>query len=269
MFHAVWNFYAKKSAANKIVLIWAAQFLTGILLIPVAFYLIWIQGLSSQAIFYLLASCAIHSVYVYLLGSAYELGEISTVYPVARGVGIAGTAVLATLLSVDSITLIGVLGITSIIAGVVTIGICKTRLQNSNKVIGISTLVGLFIASYSVVDKMAVSHISPLLFVALVHLGSPLLLSFWIVKKLKSETMEVLSYHKLYAIYIGAASIGTYVLILWAFQSTPASYVVALRETSILFATLLGVLVLKDKFSFQKAIGVSVIILGAILMKFA
>ncbi len=206
---------------------------------------------------------------MFLLGSAYEVGDMSTVYPVARGVGIVGTTILATSTGIDSLSFTGGLAIFGILIGVLVIGLCKTRLENPNKVIRASLLVGLSIASYSVFDKMAVQHISPILFVSLVHLGSALLLSFWVTKRLMSETKEVLSNHKLYSFYIGLASAGNYALILWAFQTSPASYVVALRETSILFAAVLGVVILKEKFSTQKSIGILLIVIGAILMKFA
>ena len=267
VFHATWNFYTKKSVANKIVLLWAAQLLTGILLFPFAYY--FSQGISSDVFEFFIITSIVHAIYVFLLGSAYELGGISVVYPISRGVGIAGTVAMATFIGIDSLTLIGFLGIGSILCGTIFIGSDKAKSLHSQQVFLISLLVGFSVAAYSVIDKMAMAHAPPFLFVCGLHVGSSFLLSFWVMAKKRNEALEVLSNHKLYAIGIGLAGLSTYGLILWVFQSSPASYVVALRETSILFATLLGVLVLKESFSRGKAIGVTLIVIGAVLVKFA
>ena len=269
VFHATWNFYAKKSPANKVVLIWSSQLFVGLLLFPLSLYLIYQEGLSVEACYFIVLSSIVHALYVLLLGSAYELGEISTVYPIARGAGIAGTAVVATLIAIDELTLIGVIGIASTLFGVLTIGLAKRGLKNARRILGVSLLVGLSISGYSVIDKMAVSFVSPMIFVVIVHLGSSFVLSYWIFTKLREEAREVFARHKRYSTYIGIVSLATYALILWAFTSSPASYVVALRETSILFATILGVVVLKEKLTFLKGLGIFLILAGAVLVKFA
>jgi uncharacterized membrane protein len=267
--HASWNFYAKKSQTNSIGLIWVAHLIVGLMALPIIVYLIHSDGLGVQGYGFIFASSIIHSVYIYLLGSAYEAGEISVVYPIARGTGIAGTAVIATSFGVDSLSITGIIGVACVFLGTIVIGLHKTASLHSYKMFYLPFLVGCSIASYSVVDKIAVGYVSPILHVCATHLGAAAILLPWVVKKIKPEVTLVLSTHKVYAGFIGLAGIVTYGLILWAFQLSQASYVVALRETSILIAVALGVVLLKESFSTKKAYGVSLVIIGAIFVKFA
>ena len=87
--HATWNFYAKKSSANSIALLWLAYLCAGLFFAPVCIYLYLQEGVSQTALMFIILTSVIHAVYMYLLGWAYEVGELSFVYPVARGLGIA------------------------------------------------------------------------------------------------------------------------------------------------------------------------------------
>ena len=66
----------------------------------------------------------------------------------------------------------------------------------------------------------------------------------------------------------GGATIGSYAIALWAMTRAPVASVAALRETSVLFAALLGALLLKERFGVQRAIGTGVIVAGVIALRF-
>jgi drug/metabolite transporter (DMT)-like permease len=66
----------------------------------------------------------------------------------------------------------------------------------------------------------------------------------------------------------GSASIGSYAIALWAMTRAPVASVAALRETSVLFAAVIGTLVLKEKFGLQRALGTAVIVAGVIALRF-
>jgi drug/metabolite transporter (DMT)-like permease len=269
LFHALWNLYAKKSSANSIALIWSAQFLAGIITLPYSLYSFYLHGLTPIAMIYIVATSIIHALYVVLLGTSYEIGDLSIVYPVARGTGIAGTAILAVLLGIDNLSLLGVLGVLSVFLGTTIIGFRKSATPEINRVYRSALLVGCSIAAYSLVDKLAVAHVSPFFYVCVLNIGSPLVLLPWMLGKLRAETHEVLTEYWTSAAAIGLAGLATYGLVLWAMQLSQASYVVALREVSIPIATMLGVFLLKEDFTTRKIQGVSLIIFGAVLVKFA
>ena len=66
----------------------------------------------------------------------------------------------------------------------------------------------------------------------------------------------------------GGATIGSYAIALWAMTRAPVASVAALRETSVLFAALLGALLLKERFGVQRAIGTGVIVAGVMALRF-
>ena len=67
----------------------------------------------------------------------------------------------------------------------------------------------------------------------------------------------------------GAASMGSYTIALWAMTKAPVASVSALRETSVLFASALGVWVLKERFGVQRAAGAGVIVAGVVALRFS
>jgi len=170
---------------------------------------------------------------------------------------------LASFLKIDSISLVGFIGVFSIVLGIISISFNKKDYKNAY----LPILVGCSIALYSVTDKLGVNHISPLLFIFLINIGSPLVLIPFIYKGMKPEISLIFKEHKKKALSIGYAGVTAYVLILLAFQHSPASYVVALREISILVAIFLGVFFLKEELSKQRIFGIVLLVLGAILVK--
>jgi drug/metabolite transporter (DMT)-like permease len=269
LFHALWNFYAKKSKANSVALIWAAQLLAGAITLPYSLYCFYTEGMSLVGLGYVVSTSLVHALYVYLLGTSYEIGDLSVVYPVARGTGIAGTAIVATLFGIDSLSLIGGLGVISVFVGTAVIGFSRKSTLEIKQVYRSALFVGCSIALYSLIDKMAVAHISPFYYVCILNIGSPLVLLPWIIARFRRESSAVLTGHAFSAAAIGMAGVATYGLVLWAMQLSPASYVVALREVSIPVAAVLGVFLLKEELTAKKIQGVLLILLGAALVKFA
>src|SRR4030065_1783288 len=101
----------------------------------------------------------IHAFYFFFLAKAYEHGDISVVYPISRGSGIAGTAIIAFLFLQEKISFIGASGILFICLGTVLLGLDNTHQKRG---IFFSLLVAVLITSYSIVDKLGVGIIHPL-----------------------------------------------------------------------------------------------------------
>lgn len=269
VFHAVWNFAAKKSRADKICLLWVALFSAGLILGPVGLVMSDAAAISTRGWQLLLLSGLTHAFYIYLLGKSYEIGQISSVYPIMRGTGIAGTAILAVALTIDHLSGIGIAGIILIILGSCSIGLKEFPDRSTRPAFLIALLVGVTISAYSIIDKLAVTHVHPLVYVCSVNLTSTTLLLPLLLKAHLKELKATLRNHKTEGILLGLAGLLTYLIILYAYRSSPASYVVALRETSIVVAAYLGIKFLKDDFSKRKLTGIIFIVVGAMVIKAA
>lgn len=269
IFHASWNFFAKATSANKLSVLWAGQVLAGLVTLPLALYSTDLTTLGPDWFWFVIGTGVIHGAYIILLAWAYSLGDISVVYPVARGVGIIGTATVAIATGIDQVSTLGVAGITFIVGGVTAIGLKEWPQDSARKVLYVATAVGFSIACGLLFDKLAMSQIPPLLYAAALNLSSPLFCLPVILGKLRQPTLEAIRSHRKAIAIVGFGGLGTYALILWAFQFGPASYVVALRESSVVMAAGLGVFVLKEKTSKRKVAGVLLVLFGAVLIKLA
>lgn len=269
-FQAGWNFYTKSFQGDRGLLLVVGWGFTGIVLMPAGMLLAGPGAITRPAIFYAAASGLIHTTYVLLLGRAYGKGDLSVVFPVSRGGGIALTCAFALILGVEQVSLLGLIGILFVIAGIALVGLGKMdRLPTSGDGIGAALLVSLAIASYSLVDKIGTSHAPLLFYLGAMNLTPALILMPWYCRRRRSETLVILQTHKMRALLVASAGSAAYLIILWAFRHSPASYVVALREISIIFAMLLGVFVLKERLTRKKIAAIPAILTGIILIKFA
>ncbi len=160
--HAFWNFVAKKIAGN-IAAIWLGLCCTIILLSPFCLKVILTKNLMPAAFPFIIATGIIHSLYFFFVGKCYEKGEISSVYPIARGVGVGGTAIVAVTVLSEKITTMGGTGILLICLGILGVGISDSATRESAHAFGYALVVGFLIVCYSIVDKVGVSLADPVI----------------------------------------------------------------------------------------------------------
>jgi drug/metabolite transporter (DMT)-like permease len=267
-FHALWNFAAKKVSGNLSVL-WLGLCLASVLSWPLAIYFYQGAALTPVGIACMLATGVIHAFYFGLIGQAYQRGDISLVYPVARGTGVAGTAVLASLWLRESLTPIGMAGIVVICLGTALLGSGQRRHRDGFAAYLYALSVGLTIALYSVVDKLGVGTVHPVVYISSMSTLAALFLLPYMTWRRRIECCHALSRFKSYIGVIGVGSIGTYLMILFAYRLGPASYIVAVREFSVVLGALLGVILLREQITFRKIGGMTAIVAGIILVKMA
>ncbi len=263
--HALWNFAAKKADGNLSV-IWIGLAMAAIAIIPFLFLLSPEQIFVLEAWPFVLATGIIHAVYFFALAKAYEHGDISVVYPLSRGSGIAGTAIIAYLLLQEKISPTGASGILFICLGTVFLGLNNTHQKRG---IFFSLLVASMIIAYSIVDKLGVGIIHPLGYIFGLVLLTTIFLAPYVLISKRLELLSAFKKMKKYALIIGPGSIGTYLIILFVFQITQVSYVVAAREISVVFGALLGFIFLKEQNSTQKMFSITCIVIGMLLIKIA
>ena len=223
---------------------------------------------SGQVWLWLLASGVFHSAYKFFLAFAYEAGDLSRVYPIARGAApmvVLGVSALflSDVLSLWETTGVLVLGggISLMARGVFTSG-------EARGLIPLALGSALMTAGYSIVDGMgarvsgdAVMYVAWLFIFDAVLFG-PICLVLRGPKVLRATrrdwTMGALA---------AVASYGAYAIAVWAMTVAPIALVAALRETSILFAVLIGWLWMKDRMDMTKGLAASLIVSGALLTR--
>ncbi|MEZ5536030.1 MAG: EamA family transporter [Thiolinea sp.] len=261
--HAGWNFLVKRSG-DKLLSMSAMVFGH----VPFALLaLLFVSLPSADAWGYILGSAVFHTGYQWFLLNAYHIGDLSQVYPLARGVA----PLLVTLVSVG---LLGVVLSVPELLAVVFIGggiIALSLLRQGNGVFNyqaalLALMTGGFIAGYSLVDGLGARvSASPVGYYAL---GSCLNAAIWLVYvsfRRPGLLRELLSCEWKLSLQAGGASFSAYSMVVWAFTVAPIALVTALRETSILFAMLLGVLLLGEHMNGKKVMAVGVV-LGGIMM---
>lgn len=267
--HALWNIAAKK-AAGGLAFVWLYGLVSSIVAIPVALCFWSLAPQSFDILMWLavVASAVVHVGYSLVLQRAYQESDFSVVYPVARGVGPMFSVLAAIALLGEKP---GVLGLLSILAILLGLFVCagirdffrENALQRRTTGILWGVITALFIASYTIIDGWAIKTLGmvPVLFyTAGLMLRALLLTPFALTRK--REVVQQLRDYKKEAIIVGLLSPLAYLLILFALQLAPLSYVAPLREVSMLAGLAIGVYLLKERISTSQIVGVLIMLCG-------
>jgi drug/metabolite transporter (DMT)-like permease len=261
--HSAWNLIVK-SDARRLEIQSGALVVGTLLCAPVLlFHPPW--SLPPLAWAAVAVSALFESAYVLALTSAYGAGDMSLVYPVARGTGTVLVAPLAVLLLGERPSLQGALGI-----GLVVIGIFLSHgalggwaaARAHRRAVGWALLTGAMIAGYSLVNKVGVTLVPVPLYAFLVFLADTVLVR--LVQRWRGGSVPALRRDAPWGriVAVGVLMMGAYLAVLVAMSQAPVSYVVATREISVVVAALLGALVLHERHSAARVAGAVVIFGG-------
>lgn len=265
--HASWNFLSKKISGN-LPIFWLGSMCIDLILLPFTIVIICKNGFNWHGIAPILISAMFHCCYYITLFNSYKFGDISAAYPISRGTGVALTALVAVFALHDYVSGIGWGGIILIVSGILTVGLSNTMTKEDIKSCLFAFLCGITIAGYSLADSRSAGFNHPVVSLNVMSITSLLLVSPIAFRKGFGKTVRENLDHLPYAPIIGLGSMGTYLIIMFAFSlSNHASYIVALRECSVILASILGFVVLKEKPTKQKIIGIILITIGLVLIK--
>ncbi len=271
--HAGWNALVK-SSGDKALDTALVHFLGAVVALP----LLLIVGLPPpEALPFIAASLVIHIGYYIALAGAYQHGELGLTYPIMRGfapllVALGSSAVLG-----EAPTAAAWAGIVGITLGVALVGLAHPgQTLHHGKALAFAFTNALIIAIYTFVDgkgvreTVAVGHSAAAYVMLLFVLDGLPYPSLVYLRRDAAGRRAILAYARRrwpLAAIGGAASIGSYAIALWAMTVAPIASVAALRETSVLFAALFGVWLLKEKFGVQRAAGTLVIVGGVMALR--
>ena len=150
--HAGWNF-ATRRVKGDVVVMWLSLLVAGTVSSPAAAAWAWSQGDWSLSWHCVAATVLIHTFYFLLVATAYQTGEISMIYPVARGAGVAGTAAIVMSFTPELVSSLALASILSVCIGTVLLGTVGFNPHRSLRALRIALLAGVSIVAYSIVDS--------------------------------------------------------------------------------------------------------------------
>ena len=271
--HAGWNYLLKKSQ-KKILCIWWFLLVALAIYLPMLLYFWPETNISMQGWSCVGATGILHFLYFWFMGGAYERGDLSLVYPLFRGSGPLFVPFLAVILIHEKISLLAGIGIALVIFGIYIIHLQSFSVQSfldpflafrgGASLWAICT--GGTIAAYSLVDKIGVGIVYPPVYIYLMLLIAWLLLSPYVLATKRTQLMEEWHINRGTILVNGLLVLGTYLMVLFALRMSKVSYVAAVREVSIVFSALYGILWLQEKHGKQKLVGATLIALGVIFI---
>jgi drug/metabolite transporter (DMT)-like permease len=270
--HATWNLLAKR-AAGGVAFVWLFCALSACLYLPVALVAVLIQqphlGLVQWV--FIGGSMVFHTFYFLSLQRGYQVGDLSLVYPLARGTGPLLSTLAAIAFLGERPTPLALCGALLVVACVFVMAGGGFRLAAENPklqwALRYGLLTGSIIACYTLWDKYGVATLAipPIILNWCNDLGRTLVLAPVALRRW-DEVRFYWSRYRLEALGIAMLSPLSYILVLFAMQTTPVSYVAPAREVSILVGAILGAKFLAEGDVRRRLLAASGMVLGVIAL---
>lgn len=220
---------------------------------------------------YVIASVAFHIAYQLFLLFSYRIGDLTHVYPIARGAApliVAGVSVMALGVHLTSIEMLAVL---TIAIGIISLAFVRGSDGIRNpRAAGMALATGCCIAGYSLVYGLGARQAGTALgFWVWLTIINVIIFPIIMTRMKPGVIGRVAREGRSLMIFGGGASFLAYALVVWAFTEAPIPLVTALRETSIIFALLIGVVFLNERVNLAKVASTAMTLFGAVLLRFS
>ncbi|MBT8459580.1 MAG: DMT family transporter [Boseongicola sp.] len=267
LLHAAWNAIVKGGADKPLSM--------GAVVIghipPASLALYFVPAPAVESLPYLICGIALHFGYQIFLLRAYQTGDLTQVYPLARGSAPLLVALFSVLVLGVHLENIELLAIAIIGLGIISLTLVRRSdgLRNPKAAV-FALITGVFIASYSLVDgqgaRVSGSSVG---FFAWIAIANGLLMVLFLSQRYPNSLKAIPKTGMSILLLGGGASFVAYGVVTWAFTQAPIALVTALRETSIVFALLIGVVFLKERLDLLKVFSTAMTLIGALLLRFA
>ncbi len=270
--HATWNLLAKR-AAGGVGFLWLFSVGTVVVYTPIAVAYVLAARPSFSPTHLLLAfgSALLHIGYFGFLQRGYRAGDLSLVYPLARGSGPVLATAMAVVLLGERPGAQALLGTSLVVLSVFVLTSGPIRLDAQRRAaLGYGLLTGLFIAGYTVWDGFAVGRASapPLLYLVVGEVFRTLLLTPLALRQ-RAVLRSTWRANRLEVVGVAILAPGAYLLVLTALQFAPISLVAPIREIGILFATIIGTRALAEGEGRKRTLAAIAMVVGVALLALA
>jgi uncharacterized membrane protein len=256
--HAGWNLAIKQSG-DRWHALWGQFFVAGLGCAVLVFAL---GGVPASAWLWAALSGLVHVGYVWSLARAYDLGDFSVSYPIARGTGAVLAAVGGVVLLDDSLSALNVMGI-----AITATGLLLIAGPADNAHVRAALAVAVTIGLYSVIDSHGSRETGGNLYPLTVCIAQAVLLTVHgLAISRRTTMMTTLRTQWPRLALIGSASVLTYWMVLIAVQRASVGYVTALRESSVVIAAVIGAVALKEPHARRRVIAACIALAGLVVL---
>lgn len=271
-FHAFWNFLVKKAGGGP-VFIWLFASFSVVFYAPLCAYLLWMKRFrfSPAALTFIVVSALLHLMYFLILQQGYKKGDLSLVYPLARGTGPLLSVFAAIVFFGERPGWVAGTGAALIVFSVFYFAgglrLFERRETGVSWSLGYGILTGMVIAAYTIWDKQAVSAvlIPPIILDWSSSIVRMLVLGPYAARRWDAVKRQW-KMNKKYILGVAIFNPLSYILVLTALIFTPVSYIAPAREISILFGTVLGTHFLAEGHFKERIVSAGLMILGMIAL---
>ena len=267
LLHAAWNAMAK-SAADPLYNIAAYQLVSTLLCLALIPF-VDVPDVKSWPM--IGTSVAIHTLYYFSLARAYQSGDLSQVYPLFRGLAPVLVALAAMPLAGEYLSVGGMVGVLVISIGIMSLAFSRNvALRLSPQSLKWGLITSLLIASYTLVDGLGVRAAgSPYAYIIWLFVFESIPVVTFLLLTRRNAWLNHCRVNAKQAVIGGTASTLAYGLVIFAMSLGAMAVVSSLRETSVIFATLIGTLILKEPFGRHRLRAACVVVAGVIIMRLA
>lgn len=268
--HAGWN-YVAKGAHGGVPFIWLTALLPALVYAPIAVGILVTQHvtLTAPQVLWAAASALLQIAYFVLLYRGYAVGDLSLVYPIARGSGPMLSTIAAVALFSERPTVLAVIGTALIGLGVFVLAGDPRKLRQSDAgpAVAYALATGAVIAAYTIWDKQGVGglHTPPLVYNWITN-GTMVLLLAPVVWRGRDALRVQWTTYRRQALVVGVFSPLSYILVLTALSFSPVSYIAPAREISILIGTLLGARMLAEGQARRRTLAAIIMVGGVVAL---
>jgi drug/metabolite transporter (DMT)-like permease len=272
--HASFNLMAKRAgAADSTAFVWLGTLVSVAAFAPFAIGILIIQKpvITAVTLLFIAVSGLFHVSYCVTLQRAYRIGDLSLVYPIARGTGPLLATLGAIIILGERPGLLAISGIGLLALGIFQVAGVGRREQARGRTAYLDAacalLPAIFTAAYTVWDKycMGILMVPPVFYLWFNEVVRAFVLAPYALRR-RTQVREVWRQYRREAIGVGIGSPSGYVLILFALTIAPVSHVAPAREISILIAAILGKRLLAEGEASHRLLGAAAMTIGLICL---
>ena len=265
MVHAIWNALIKTDG-DRLTLIKVmslAQLVVSICLVP------FVAVPAAECWPYLAVSVVLNTAYMLSLNRAYEAGDLSLVYPLARGFAPILVAIVSIGLLGEHLTRISQLAILLIGLGITSLALARNTVgARDMRAVLLALTTGFFIGGYTLADGLGARSAGTVHgYMIWLSLLTALTVVGYVTMLHKAHGSTVSRRSRSAGIAAGLMSYASSWVVIWALTVAPMAMVSALRETGIAFAVVIGILVLKEPVNLKRMASIATTLTGAAILK--
>ena len=262
--HASWNAFIKNKGNGFAKMVILATIIA-LFMLPLLFYV----GLpSSTAAIYLFFGVIAHTMYMHSLTRAYAIEDFSVAYPFARGLAPLLTILILIFILNKTISINEIIAIGIIISGIFVLFIGKSFSLDYKNVLALLYFPAS-ITFYTLVDSYAVKTVeSSMQYIVWLFFLMPIPILLYSISNQRNLLITTFTENKFPLIIAAIGSVASYSLVLWAYTQAPIHYVASIRESSIIFASLIGLLFFKEQGLKRRLAAAVILFIGVFLLEY-